>query len=286
MLKYLQLQRTNAGTINTNEFIIFDSVPVVSGGGYITHQPADGTITFTQEGIYYVNWFVAQQTGLAADGSNFAIVPDQGTMPSVRGSNHLKISQTSGFAILEVPLGGAKIILSNVSNASVALSQTAQVKAGIAVFCITEKVTPTPEVQPLGYMQARASAGVDPIFSMHDTIIAFQQIVDHDPDMIIQHAPDMFTLTEAGVYLVKWDIPVMATETSGSVNITLTLDGTSHTVSYMPLPIGVLSGSAIITADTAGKVLRLKNYSTSRIQISPYANISIVQLSHIEVPEP
>ena len=289
MVQYLQLERVVAGSINAGAAVIFDN-PVSTGGDKVIYDNISGEISFNKAGVYYINWFVAQQTGLATDGSNFAIyvgLPSS-TDPDliVTASNHVKVSQTSGFAIVEVAEGkeGSIARLVNVSASTATLSDVTQVKAGITVFEMTaSEPAPDPKTQPMGYIQAQVAASVhiNPV-----GLIPFDTIVNQDTNALITQdvATKHFLLKEQGVYLVTWEVPVSATNTNDFAKLSLMVNGTSHSSSLSPTPLGVNAGSAVITSEVENAHVYLRNATNDQIAIAALANITITQLSKSEEP--
>jgi len=127
--------------LNVSDVIEYDA---------LTHQ-----FKIKMAGSFIINWFVAQQTGLSHEGSNFAclvykpvtdtLAPDYGDLlepVAITGSGQVKISPTSGFAIITVteldvatPIGGVVFDLQNISSHDATLSERTQVKAGLVVHC-------------------------------------------------------------------------------------------------------------------------------------------------------
>lgn len=138
MAQFLQIQRTTMGIVNRDDPVFFDEIPLSIGeGGAISYEWSSAIITFNKVGVFNVQWFVAPQTGHATNGSSFAIqmIGVDGTR--IEASNHVKISQTSGFALLHVTTAGQSIQLVNTANNTVALSTTVGVTASLAIFEIT-----------------------------------------------------------------------------------------------------------------------------------------------------
>jgi hypothetical protein len=133
MFSSLQLEKTTAGVINTGDVVIFDNMLSSSGDG-INYNATTGEITFTEAGYYNIQWFVVTQFGLTTNGANFAIVTSDDE--TLTGSNHIRVSETVGFAIIEVETPGKTIRLVNKSDNSLILSAATNVKAGIVVFSV------------------------------------------------------------------------------------------------------------------------------------------------------
>ena len=141
MAYFLQLEldsTTNPFQVAVEGVVPFTTEVVNSGSDMFTWTQ-DGEINILKKGTYFINWYVAQQTGLALDGSNFAlqIVGDINMLHST-GSSHLKITAVSGFAILDVGDSPMTIQLLNVSEYPATLSEDTKIKAGIAIFGVDE----------------------------------------------------------------------------------------------------------------------------------------------------
>lgn len=136
MASYIQLERTIESVIGSNEAILFDRI-VSSAGSQISYDAGTGVITFNDVGYYYLDWFVAPQFGLTTDGSNFAIVSSDDS-PALTGSSHVRVAQTSGFAVIVVTTPGKTVRLVNTSDNSLTLSHYVNAKAALAAFFIAE----------------------------------------------------------------------------------------------------------------------------------------------------
>lgn len=308
MIPYLQIEfldasATSPAIIPANAPIPFDHPLNVSTA--IEYDEVTNQFTIKMSGTWLVNWFTAQQSGLSPEGSNFGCVvyhpitdTDDPEHPgllepvTVVGSGHVKVAPTSGFAIItvtdaEVEEGGVIFELQNVSSHDASLSNRTQVKAGLAVFGIST------EMFKMAYGQWQAS-GWDKILEPYDLAdgeaIKFNEplltplgIIATDSGEGIRVGYDVFTLENPGIYQVSWEIPLEATYSVDGVEIALKLDDTPvYSRSYSPLPIGVLSGTAIVATTEANKVLSLLNLQTvggDIIQIGNYANIAIHQIS-------
>jgi len=135
------LERVANAVIPTNAAVVFDSVVSVSGD-QISYSTATGEISFNAAGYYYIDWFAAPQFGQTTDGSNFALVSSGGA-PALTGSSHVRVSQTAGFAIVEVTVPGKTVQLINTSDNSLTLSRFVTAKAALAVFSIASSEEPT-----------------------------------------------------------------------------------------------------------------------------------------------
>ena len=214
---------------------------VISENGKILYNRTDGTITLNCTGFYFVNWFVAPQCGLSRDRNNFALVTRKG--PYTAGS-HFAESQTKGVAIIEASDPKETIKLVNVSNGSVTLSKKAQVNAAITIMKmadIPQPVIPMGGIQvQLGNNEVELSAGQPLIFRNIIVPSVSTAKVDYDP------VTGYFSIGR-GVFLVKWEFPVMGTDLHTTASIHLKATTIENTwVSYSPLPKSILDGSALV----------------------------------------
>lgn len=309
MISHLQIEFLNSDSL-TPAIITTDS-PIVFDNPFNTTDAIDyddttGRFLIKQAGSWVVNWFVAGQTGLSPEGSNFGIAvynpilddqdPDYpGFLEPelVVGSGHVKISATSGFALISVDDDqlteeGVAFELVNTSSHDVTLSERTQVKASLAVFKSSEN-----GVAKMAYGQWQASGWdkyEDPYNLEDEEAIKFNEsiltpygITAIDSEVGTRTGFDIFELQKPGVYQVSWEIPIEATNTVGEVEITLQLDGAIvYSKSYAPLPIGVVSGVAILSTTSNNKtisILNIQSGSGDIIQIGNYANIAIHQIA-------
>ena len=277
MVPYLQLERTITGAIAPNSNVEFNRVLLTNN--QIMHTP-EGVLTFLQTGLYFVNWFVAQQTGLSVDGSNFAIVTSTDPDTGFTGSSHVKIAPATGFAIIRVDNVGKTIRLVNKSTHRATLSDDTRVKAGIAVFGIADATSPV--AAPLGYLQAQVANGSHELND--EEWIAFDSTIVADPDNIVRKGAngEDFTLANIGTYLVTWEIPIEATDAKGVVSFDLLLNDVIYSNSFSTLPVGVLAGSALVVNPATNGVLQLVNASGDIVKIANKTNIVITQVSNTQ----
>jgi len=313
MIPYLQTEFLNSDAVDpsrpaivpVDDAVLFDNP--ISTTAAIEYDDVTGRFTIKSIGAFLVNWFVAQQTGLSPEGSNFGIavykpILDEndnnhpGLMPPeiISGSGHVKIAPASGFAIITVTKeqlqeGGVVFELRNISSHDAALSERTHVKAGLAVFGVSSQMF------ELGYGQWQAS-GWDKVTDPYDLEdgekIKFNEPVltpfgivasDSEDGAGARVGYDIFTLANAGVYQISWEIPIEATYSVDEVDIALELNGTTVYVrSYSPLPIGVITGTAIVVTTEDDQTLSLLNIQPDGgnvIQIGNYANLAIHQIS-------
>ena len=166
MTPYLQTEFLN--TNQPDPAIILAGAPIpfdnqLNDSDVIEYDMLTNRFKIKMAGNWIVNWFVAQQTGLSHEGSNFGCVifkpvtdslaPNYGDVSDpqiITGSGQVKIAPSSGFAVINVteldvatPVGGVLFELQNVSSHDATLSIRTQVKAGLAVHCFfSEAIDP------------------------------------------------------------------------------------------------------------------------------------------------
>lgn len=310
MVPYLQIELKNPPVdippiVKADEAIRFDNILVSS-----TYDTVNGTLQsiiydetagifgIKRAGVYFVSWFVSQQTGLSHQGSNFAVVidPDAATSQIIMGSGHVKISPSSAFALITVSEAeaqtttGKQFILKNVSSHDAALSERSQVKAGLSVFGIADDL-----FSKVAYGQWQASGwdkDTNPYDLDDEQAIKFNNSLlnpvgitatDSEAGSGIRNGFDIFTLLNPGVYQISWEIPIEASYLVDSVELALELnDSTVFSKAYHPLPVGIVTGTAIIVATEFNTNLKLVNYQPDDgdiIQIGNFANLTIHRIS-------
>ena len=313
MIPYLQTEFLNSGMtaptiIPTGSVIPFDHT--LNSSTDIAYDRATGKFTIKTAGTFVINWFVSPQTGLSPEGSNFAIavynplLSGQADYPGfmapeiIAGSGHVKIAPTSGFAVIRVTdeqsgEGGVVFGLQNVSSHDAALSERTHVKAGLIAFGISNSGGGVKPVMAYGQWQASGwDKNTNPYNLENEEAIKFSNAILAPIGIIASDSEDgggtrvgfdIFTLQKAGVYQVSWEIPIEATYSIDEVEICLELNGsTVYSRAYSPLPIGTISGTAIVATNLDNQTLSLLNYQPGAgniIQIGNYANLAIHQIS-------
>lgn len=128
----LQMQNTVLRDIETGDPVLFNET-LVDSDANVTYNPADGMITFADNGQYYVSWFVVIQTALGALGADFSIVTNEITPRYYTAGNGFKYGEVVGSALLDVTPGFA-FSLRNESESVIRLAAAVQVNAGISIL--------------------------------------------------------------------------------------------------------------------------------------------------------
>jgi len=144
---YIQRERNIDTTIEKDAIVQFDTPISLSA---TEAQPdfrynIDGSIDILRTGVFVVQWFVSQMTGLATDGQIFVLkkydysASPQGWVSIAGGSSHLKTSSSCGFGTIDVSetdidtYGMATVALFNSSETAAKLTNVPHAKAGILV---------------------------------------------------------------------------------------------------------------------------------------------------------
>lgn len=128
----LQLQNTVPLDIPSGDTIIFNETLVDSDSG-ISYDPITGTVTFLDDGQYYVSWFVVVKTALGVQGVNVSVVTNEMIPKYYTAGSNFKNGEIFGSALLTVN-NGFSISLQNQSASDVSLAESVQVNAGISVL--------------------------------------------------------------------------------------------------------------------------------------------------------
>ncbi|HEY3426149.1 MAG TPA: hypothetical protein VGL27_15225, partial [Negativicutes bacterium] len=72
----LQLERQLTGVVNPNANVIFETI--LNSYGPVSYNSGTGEITINKTGRYFINWWVATQSSLGANGIAFSIITSQG----------------------------------------------------------------------------------------------------------------------------------------------------------------------------------------------------------------
>jgi len=150
MIYYLQRECNLDTAISSEAIMKFDTPIALSETSSLTppedfNYQEDGSIDIMRAGTYTVFWYVVSMAGLSTIGQSYQLkkldyslaTPDWS--PIAGTSNHIKVSQAPGFAILTISqdeideYGKATIALFNTADASENLTYFVP-KAGILIF--------------------------------------------------------------------------------------------------------------------------------------------------------
>jgi len=292
MIKFLQLELTATPNIPT---IIGqgNGVPFNlnqypgSGGTTLVHDiiTAPDTIHINQAGTYFATWFVSTQTGLSPAGSSWELTittNDSSDYPRLSGSGHVKIAPASGSAVISLNADQVPAVLKlrNISGHNSTLSSRNTCLSSLAIFEIDVEKPPAPTFSP-AYFQAQIHTRTEPTdFVVEpETRIPFD-VMKKNRNITLDVTTDTgkITVNTRGTYSIFWEIPIETTETAHDATLVLTVNGVEDTRSYLPYPVGVLSGSAILEIATPYTTIELLNKTDCAIRVTDVANVTIFQI--------
>ena len=289
----LQLQNTAADNIASGGVVLFNET-LVNSDPNVTYNPIDGSISFAQEGQYYISWFLTTKTGLGTSGPSFSIVTNETTPSYFSAGSGIKTGEITGFALLDVT-AGLSITLQNVTNGAVSLNDRVDVTAGIAVVNMVGALGPTGpqgdtgptgpqgDTGPTGPTGSTGQSGIVGGLQLELQNASGSNIADNDIlpfDTVfesstsdITNAAGSITITAEGLYLVDWWINLDGSGDLDFVVINLIDTATSTVVGqgYAPPSIpGQFYGNAIVpvTAAQLPYTIQLINASGTTLTLS------------------
>ena len=135
---------------------------------------------------------------------------------------------------------------------------------------------PTQSICQLLGIHAQLIANSDIYLPQGEKVI-FNQIINNQGDTV-DMAAGIFNIKKKGNYLVNWSIAVEGCNTMPFVRFALCVGDAIHSSSAIPVTIGMVSGSALITADE-NTTLALVNDTSDTVRLQklyPIANITII----------
>lgn len=258
-----------------------------SGGSTLAHSTTINPqiISINAPGVYFATWFVSTQSGLSTAGSNWELTittADSSNYPSRASSSHVKISPASGSAVINLSTIQIPAILQlrNTTDNDVALSSKNTCLASLTIFEIDVPLEPAPTFSP-AYFHGQ----IDRRSSSTDFVVATAANIPFDLTKKSRNIslnttsdPGLITFDTRGIYTISWEIPIDTTEDTHDAILALVIDETEISRSYLPFPIGTLTGSAIVEILTAHTTLALINLTNCNIRVTDTANITIFQI--------
>ena len=125
----LQISLRNPASTAAGENVLFDSTDYLSGG--VSYNAATGEITFSEEGRFVVNWWLATQSAPLSSGIVFTLCSSGGDdMP---GSSPVKTGEVYGVGIIDVDEVPMTLSLVNAGASAVYFSSMVPIKGTLAV---------------------------------------------------------------------------------------------------------------------------------------------------------
>ena len=143
----LQIDLNLATTVAAGTNVLFDTI--VYSSGSIIYNSATGEVTFSEEGRYVINWWLATQNSQSINGTPFALISSQGD--NIGGDLLIKSGEVFGVGIIDVTTAPTTLALVNVSTTTIYFSLYAQLK-GVLVIIEDDisEVGPTGPIGPIG----------------------------------------------------------------------------------------------------------------------------------------
>lgn len=117
---------------------------------------------------------------------------------------------------------------------------------------------------------------------MPGEVVVFDKVVNHlNEGIFYNRQTGEFTLTEAGNYVVNWSVTVEGSDESPFVSFAVRVDDEVEDFDTIPVSVGHLTGSCLITITKGSAKLTLVNHTEDIIQFSRYspcANLMLYQL--------
>ena len=150
IVHYIQRECNFDTAVSSGSIIKFDTPIALSQTSSATppedfQYQSDGTVDILRAGTYMIYWYIANMAGQSTVGQSYLLQKKDYSLttpdwtPVAGTSNHIKVSQTPGFAIVDITeneidtYGKATIALFNTSDTSANLALFTP-KAGILIF--------------------------------------------------------------------------------------------------------------------------------------------------------
>ena len=141
-------------------------------------------------------------------------------------------------------------------------------------------ITPSPKLKGI-HAQLEAASQIQ---LKHKEPVIFDKIIhSNDNDIRYNQQTGRFSLIAKETYLVNWNITVEGSYQSSSISFALLVDNQIQGTSTLPISVGQLNGTCLITVKKVPTTLSLVNYTNDTIQLSrftPVANITIAKACH------
>lgn len=242
---------------------------------------AAGVFSFTNPGIYLVEWFVVVQSALTTSGPKFSLVATTGALTPVvyPSTSSFKTGTLSGSAIVEIIQSGVDVTniqLRNDTGADVSLGINTDILANITITKVLPQIDGL-EVNLTGGTTIAQGARV--AYNTQESLFTSNQV---------SNAAGVFTTNSAGVYVFDWTISIAGADgvpgiPATGIQFDLRDSVTTATVVGTSVAPAVtqqyITGTAIVSA-AAGQTFELVNntlngvtgvtliYDTTSIQAS------------------
>ena len=224
----LQVQRTvSAGSVLVGENVIFDTSVTTTDG--INYDSNLGIISLTEEGLYYIDWFVTVGLGAVPI---FAIKTSKGDY--IRGNSPFRPSVVMGSGLIEVDTTGVDVSLVNDATETISYMTGVPIAANLLIHKIdADSLTegdPLVNVADTKDNSVSLPYGSDLVFGtntphMVDVTVSEGSAVvtidvdgatiqSYDPENASNYLTGLLIQYEGNFYIVTTDNPTGAPDTS------------------------------------------------------------------------
>jgi len=297
MSSYLHVERTINNIISPNEGVIFETIIKDSS------ELPDEDFVFSLEeseigikkcGIYVIQWYLSQMTGLSPIGQVFQLQykNENDTWTYLGdGTSHIKMSSSNGFGLLEIDDeilkertdGTTWIRLCNKSDHDVVLSDKNRIKGALVIYELGEK-----NLNPDG-IHAGITWDVNDEMWTESTI--GQKITNGATfpfDLMLSESYyntiklielGIFEINKAGKYKVSWEIPINTIDYAKEAIVALFINGNPYSYAHLPTARGIINATAIFDVWFDQEVdIQLINLSGCTLRLGRHSNLTISYL--------
>jgi len=135
----------------------------------------------------------------------------------------------------------------------------------------------------LGGIQAQLREADNLYLDDHEKVIFDIILRRSTPDITYHAATGTFCLRKKGTYLINWDVAVEGSYYRPFVKFSLLANQVTIGSSTLPVTVGQLSGTSLLTVKNAPVEISLINDTNDTVQLSgfsPVANITITKVSN------
>lgn len=299
---FLHIERTLSDTIPQNANVKFDSILKESKtlqddgnteNDFIFSQ--DGSeIGIRRLGTYAIQWYLSQMTGLSTNGQVYQLQTkdENGNWIYLGdGTNHLKVSASSGFGVLDVTetlltQDEDQIVwirLQNSGTDPVSLSSRHRTKGALVIYSLGDRSFQADAIQA-GISWDISDEDWEPTTVgkeiANDALIPFDTLLsDSYFGGIGLISPGRFKITAPGKYKIDWELPINTVDYAGKGLIGFYIGDQLYSYSHLPLVRGIVVGTAIIDVWFDETVdIHLANLSGCTIRAARYSSLTITYL--------
>ena len=146
--------------------------------------------------------------------------------------------------------------------------------------CSTMPEKNQPQKQTVGIQTKLLSP--ENLYLNPNQVVVFDKVVNHiGRGIFYNQQTGIFTLSQTGNYLINWSVSVEGSDESPFVKFGLLVNGLIKDFDTIPVAVGHVTGSTLITVANKPAKVALVNHTGDIIQLSRYApcaNLTIHQI--------